>query len=141
MNRRLLTIIVLSLPVMGGVSGYFSGPFLARAHDTVQLAERIWVEDSRGLTEQTFESEAFRGTGRPREELFAEARQVERSFVLGGTLVGIWCGLVVSAKLLSLARVPGREVYDMDPGACVACGRCFMACPQERSRLKDMGQL
>ena len=141
MSRRLLTIIVLALPAVGGVVGYFGGPLLARASDTVKLAERIYEEDSTGLAERTLESEAFRATGQPAEELFAEARGVERRFTVGGMLLGLWCGLVVSVRLLWLERIPPQEIYDVDLGACLACGRCFMSCPRERLRLKEMGKL
>jgi len=141
MSRRLLVILVLSLPVVGGVSGYLAGPFLARANDTVRLAERIYEEDSAGLAERTLESEAFRATGRPTEELFAEARGVERRFTVGGMLLGLWCGLAASVRLLWAARTPLQEIYDVDVGACLACGRCFMSCPRERLRLKEMGRL
>ncbi len=141
MNRRLLIIVVLSLPVVCGVAGYFAGPFLAQASDTVKLAERISEEDSAGLTERTLESEAFRATGQPAGELYAEARGVERRFTVGGMFLGLWCGLVVSVRLLWVARVPAQEIYDVDPAACVACGRCFMSCPRERLRLKEMGKL
>ena len=141
MNRRLLIIVVLSLPVVCGVAGYFAGPFLAGASDTAKLAERIHEEDSTGLTERTLESEAFRATGRPAEDLYAEARLVEQRFTIGGMFLGLWCGLVVSVRLLWVARVPPQEIYDLDLGACLACGRCFMSCPRERLRLKEMGRL
>ena len=140
MNRRLLIILVLALPAVCGLAGYFAGPLLAGANDTVRLAERIFTEDSTGLTERTLESEAFRATGQPAEELYAEARLVVRRFAVGGMLLGLWCGAVVSVRLLWAARIPPQEIYDVDTGACVACGRCFMSCPRERLRLEGLGK-
>jgi len=141
MNRRILSIMVIALPLIAAAGGYAAGPFLARTNDTVQLAQLVWQEEQSGLRDRTFETEVFWDTGRSSNELYAEAHAVERSFMIGGLLLGLWCGLVVSVKLVFLARVPTREVYDIDHGECVACARCFMACPRERLRLKERGTL
>ncbi len=132
--------IALLLVVLGGFGGYQTGPFLARSHRTIQLAGRIAEEDARNLTERTLESEAFRDTGRPAEELFAEASEIERRFRHGGLFFGAFCGIAIGLKLLFQARTPHEEFYSIDREACVACGRCFMACPRERLRLKALAE-
>ena len=116
MSRRLLTIIVLALPAVGGVVGYFGGPLLARASDTVKLAERIYEEDSTGLDERTLESEAFRATGQPTEELFAEARGVERRFTVtgdirrgSGCVPGLWTLLHVLSAGTAAPQGDGQD--------------------------------
>ena len=136
--RRIALILTLFLPLAGVLLGYMAGPFFARADGTVQLAARIWQEESRGLTERTLESEAFRGTGREPSELFAEAQRIERRLSIGGAFFGAWCGLVIALKLFAAARVPKREIYEADPAECVSCGRCFLYCPRERLRLKNV---
>jgi NAD-dependent dihydropyrimidine dehydrogenase PreA subunit len=127
--------LVLALVVIGPLAGWWAGPSLARAHRTVQLAARIRLEDSEGLDGRTLEGEAFRATGRPPEELFAEAVRIERQFALGTSLLGLWCAAVVGLKLLCSSRTPRRKIYDIDPAQCVACGRCFLSCPRERLKL------
>ena len=138
--RRYAFAILLAAPLIGALLGRGTGPFLARAHRTVQLAARVWREDSEALAERTLQSEAFRATGKPATELFAEARAVESRFRTGATWFGAWCGLVLAVKLLSLLRIPRRETYEIDHGRCLACGRCFMYCPRERLRLKELAE-
>ncbi len=136
MTKRLPLVVVLALLAAGPLGGWWAGPSLARVHRTVQLAARIWRQDSEGLEERTLESEAFRATGRPREELFAKAARIERQFALGTAVLGLWCAVVIGLKLLSSSRTPHREIYDIDHTQCVVCGRCFLSCPRERLRLK-----
>lgn len=138
--RRSALVLLLALPLIGAVLGRGAGPFSARAHRTVRLAERISLEDSEALAERTLESEAFRATGKPAAELFAQARAVEGRFRTGTTWFGAWCGLVAAVKLLSLLRVPRRDRYEVDQGRCVACGRCFIYCPREKLRLKKLAE-
>ena len=132
-------LFILLLPLVGAAVGYSAGPFLARYDDTVQVAARLALEESEDLTEMTLESEAFRDTGRPVEELYADARGVIGRFRLGGALLGAWCGLVVGLKLAGQARIPTREIYDIDHSLCVSCARCFLNCPREHLRLKELG--
>ena len=77
----------------------------------------------------------FRATGTPPEELFATARQIQGRYLTAGRLVGIWIGLVISLKLLALAVRRPRPDYEADQTRCVACARCYRACPEELKRL------
>jgi len=138
MTKTALALLV-ALPLVGAGTGRLAGPFLATANDTVQLAARISLEENGGLTERTLESEAFRAAGRPHSQLFAEARQMEGRFGLGGALLGAWCGLVISFKVFSLSRIRRQEEYEIDRATCVSCARCFLSCPRERLRLKALG--
>ena len=131
-------MLLLLLVVVGGAVGYLAGPFLARAHPTVQLAARIRLEDSEKLDTRTLESEALRNTGRPVAELYTEARAVGRRMALGAALFGAWCGLVVGLKFCLQSRIPRRDIYEIDHARCVDCARCFIACPRERLRLKEL---
>ncbi|MEW6358976.1 MAG: 4Fe-4S binding protein [Planctomycetota bacterium] len=57
-----------------------------------------------------------------------------------GAILGLWFGLVIAAKLVSLCVVSERETYEVDHARCFACARCYMACPRERDRLKKKGE-
>jgi len=134
--RRSAVIGLLLLPFAGAILGRLAGPFLARADHTVQVAARIWQEDSQNLKERTLQSEAFRDTGQPVKELFAEAREIIDTFCVGTAWCGAWCGLVIALKLFGLMRAPRREIYEVDQAQCVSCGRCYTYCPVERQRLE-----
>ena len=136
MRKRPLVLLLIA-PLAGALLGRLAGPFFARADDTVQLSARVWREDVERLSDRTLESEAFRATGRPRSELFEEARNVECRFKTGTALFGAWCGLVMALKLIAAVRIQPRRIYEADGADCVACGRCFMSCPRERLRLKE----
>ena len=54
---------------------------------------------------------------------------------LASWLLGAWVGLVIGVKLIALSVRVTRTDFEPDRGACVACARCFLSCPQERTRL------
>jgi len=137
-RRRVGRLLVL-LPVLvavGGVVGWWLGPPMSRMHATVRLAERVWLEEEGKVEGDTDESQAFRRTGRPSEELYAKALGLRGRFAVGGAALGAWVGLVVGVKLLALSIRRTRADYEADRSTCLACGRCFAYCPVERDRLK-----
>ena len=135
MNKTLL-LIAIGAAALGGLLGYWAGPFFARENLTVQVAARVALEDAQGLTDRTLESEAFRATGRPTAELYAEAAQIVRRFRVGSALLGAFCGLALGMKLLGQSGTPRWTTYTIDQDECVSCARCFLSCPRERLRLK-----
>ena len=141
-DRRRLALILALAPVLlaaGGWLGALASPTMARMHYAVRQADRVRLEEA-GRVEGTVDlSDAFYGTRRPREELYAEARAVEARFIRGGWILGGWVGLVVAIKLIHLSIRRTRTDFEPDRGTCVACGRCFAWCPVERRRLKKRG--
>ncbi|MCX7826300.1 MAG: 4Fe-4S binding protein [Verrucomicrobiae bacterium] len=131
--------LVLPLLVAGGawLGHRLSVPF-SRMHFTVSLAERIAAEDAGKVRGETEESQAFRQTGKPTEELYSDALRVRGWFATGGWWFGAFVGLVLGAKLISLWRPQRRLIYEPDPARCVACGRCYVYCPKELVRLKRL---
>ena len=137
-DKRRLAVMILLLPVLacaGGWLGGVTGKNLARKHRTVNLAERVYLEETGRATGTTDASTAFRLTGAPVETLYAGAQAVRDRFVLAGRLCGVWIALVVGGKLVSLAVRRKRHDYEADQTRCVACARCFKYCPQELQRL------
>jgi ferredoxin len=63
------------------------------------------------------------------------AADARHRFDVACWLFGGWAGLVIGLKLIAVSVRPARSDYEPDRGACMACGRCFMACPNERVRL------
>lgn len=71
-------------------------------------------------------------------EVTAKAENVRHRFGLACQILGAWIGLVFGVKFITLSVPrPGAD-YEPDRGACVACARCFTACPQERRRLRAL---
>ena len=138
-GRKRLALLLGLLPVLVGL-GLFAGGLLAvpfsKVHATVSLAERVRLEDTGKAEGTTDASEAFRETGRPTEELFAEAKVLRSRFVTGGRLLGAWLGLVIGIKLIYPTLRRRRTDYEADRGACLACGRCYDYCPVEHDRRK-----
>jgi ferredoxin len=136
-RRLLLLLSILCGLAAGALLGWRAGPALSKAHYIVQVAERVWLEESQGLTEQTRQSEAYRKTGLPSEHIYRQAREIRGRFQIGGALFGLWCALTAGSSLGSIfSRRPPRE-YEPDPAHCLACGRCYLSCPVERERRKQ----
>jgi ferredoxin len=138
-DRRRLAWLLVLLPVLVVLAGFLvsrmSGPF-SRMHATVRLAERIHGEDG-GTVEGTIDaSDAFRATGRPVEELNAEALAIRGRFVTGGWILGAFLGFLFAMKLINLSIFRRRTDYEADRATCIACGRCFPYCPVEHERRK-----
>jgi len=54
---------------------------------------------------------------------------------VAGAILGLWFGLVIALKLISLMHRRERKAYEVDHAACLSCGRCYQWCPRERKRL------
>lgn len=129
-SRLLVSLILLPLWIgLGGWFGGYLGPTLSQGNSTVQLAERIWLEDTGQVAERSDASTAFRSTGRPLEALHAEVLNIRQQFVLGGGLFGAFAGGVIGLKLVLLSIRRRRVDYEINRGGCVSCGRCFDSCP------------
>ncbi len=142
-----LAVMLAILPVLivgGGVLGGMLGTTMARMHATVQLADRVRLENSGAVKGTTDASEAFRATGESAESLYAQAAQIESRFTsltkpfgvgIGGAhLFGAFVGLVVGLKLVGLSIRRRRNDYEPDDASCISCGRCFATCPMEQAR-------
>ncbi len=139
-NKKLLGGLLVLLPalvVVSGWAGYGLSGRASRVHDTVRLADRIYVENAGLVTDTTDESDAFRATGRKTEDLFAEAAAIRGQFALGGWLVGGLVGLVAGLKLAGTTLRERRSEYEVDKASCVACGRCYEYCPRQHAMLKS----
>ncbi len=139
-GKRRLVFLLLLLPVLvllGGWAGSGIKAVTSRAHETVRLAERIYLEETGEVDETTDASAAFRATGKPISELYEEASNIRAEFGLGGWIFGGFVGLVIGLKLIGLSVWRQRTDYEADRAGCLACGRCFAYCPREHVRLKE----
>ena len=139
-GKNTLSWLLAAAPVIviaGAAFGYLAGPTLARSHRTVALADRVRAEESGVVQGLTDETEAFRKTRRPVAGLYAEADALEGGFRKGGAVAGGYVALVLAVGLVAATVRRRREDYEADRGRCLACGRCYGYCPNERARRKE----
>jgi NosR/NirI family nitrous oxide reductase transcriptional regulator len=137
--KKRLAFLLLLLPVLvflGGWAGSSLKGVTSRAHETIRLAEQIYLEETGKTEEITESSTAFRATGQEIKELYEQASNIRARFELGGWILGGFIGLVIGLKLIGLSVWRQRIDYEADRASCLACGRCFNYCPREHLRLK-----
>ncbi len=136
-------LAVMPLLVAGGAgAGWLAGAALARAHPQVALAARLAAQGPATAAEAEAEGpaeaeaapeiQAFRRSGRDRAEVASLSAALVLSFRRGSAWAGACIGLVVALRLLGLTRLSALSVHEADRVRCVACGRCFPACPKNR---------
>lgn len=135
----LLLLLLPLLILVGGWVGHRVAEPLSRMHWNVRLAERLVLEETGRAEGTTEESAAFRATGMPVSDLYADALSVQDAYSLGATVLGALLGLVVGIKLLQTVVRRRRKDYEVNRSWCLSCGRCFYYCPQEHERLKSRG--
>ena len=127
-----LGVLILLVPILtvGGFAfgGVLKEP-LSRMHPTVRLAERVAGEELGRYEGTNIESEAFRSSDQPMEELYADAVELKEGFAKGGRWLGAFIGLVIASKLIGVSILRKREGYEPDKGTCYSCGRCYKYCP------------
>ena len=138
--KKRLVFLTLLIPVLIFIGGWLGSGIravTARAHETVRLAERIYLEETGEVEDTTDASVAFRATGKEISELYKEASNIRAQFGFGGWFFGGFVGLVIGLKLIGLSVWRRRQDYEADRAGCLACGRCFAYCPREHVRLKE----
>ena len=142
-DKKLLTMLIVLTPVIIFISGWLLSSALAplsRSHPTVNLAQRIYLEENNTFTDTTDASDAFRATGKTISTLYSNATLVKEQFSFGGWYVGAFVGFIIAAKLICSTIRWHRTEYLANQAGCLACGRCFKYCPRERKRLNKKPQ-
>ncbi len=103
---------------------------LSKANWTVGLAMQIEKEEAGPDIKKTDKTKAFRSTGIPIERLYEEKAVIEKKFLSGGWILGIFLGLVFCLKIIGFSIKRSRKDYEPDRGRCISCGRCFEYCPR-----------
>ena len=129
--RRFVAVLALVPVLIAGCAGagWLSGAFVAKAHPSVVLVNRL--DSATSVNEDLYpEIEAFKRTGNSREWAEARADETVGRFRKGCLGAGAFIGLVIALRLLGLTRLQRRSLHEADRLRCVACGRCFAACPK-----------
>lgn len=143
-DRRRLGWLVLALPVLIAVGAWVGSRLsvpASKVHPTVALAERYVASQlSPPATpatpvEPTPDSRALGRAELSAPAILQSAADIRARFRTGGWWFGGWVGLVIGIRLISLSLRSTRTDFEPDRGGCYACGRCYLACPNERVRI------
>jgi hypothetical protein len=139
---RRLAVLLLLLPLLAA-GGAFLGSRMAvplsRMNDTVQLAERMRLEETGRIAEPSVETDGYRRTKEPPAKLYARALEIRQRIGKGGWVLGGFMGLVIGGRMVTLGVRRRRKDYVPHRGECVSCARCFRYCPKEQQRVKKEG--
>ncbi len=132
-KRLLIYFVILPFMIVAGALLMRAGSAdLSRAHKEVRLYDMVIAHEANPDEELSKELEAFYGQGRTIEELTASYEAVQADFLFYSTIAGALIGLVVGLVLIELSVKRTRKEYEIDYSACIACGKCFNYCPQNK---------
>jgi len=131
--RRLALVLALfPLLVVGlGFLGSRMAVPLSKLNDTVNLAERLRMEETGQIEGSTVETDGYRRSKEAPEKLYARALGIRRRIGKASWGLGGFMGVVIGCRLASLSRHRRRTDYTPDRGACLSCARCIRHCPVE----------
>jgi NAD-dependent dihydropyrimidine dehydrogenase PreA subunit len=125
-------LAILLIPffmLLGGWTGSQLHESLAMVNGKVRMAnELLHPERIIGLTE-SIEMTAFKASGKPVSELYAEATAIIREFYIGGWIVGGFLGLTIGGLLAGRLITRYRTDFEPNRGTCFSCARCVDYCP------------
>lgn len=134
-KRVLLYLCVLPLLTVGGAL------LLDSQHDSLSLANKqvrllhlLQTQEETATLQMAPEVEAFHEMGGDVQVLEEQVGHIRQQFHLWSLLAGGLIGFSVGCRLLRLSVKRTRKTYEIDPVACVACGKCWSYCPQNKSR-------
>jgi NosR/NirI family transcriptional regulator, nitrous oxide reductase regulator len=125
----LFSILTPALIVLGGWAGSRFHGNLAQVNAKVRLANELIVASKTDNAHPSEELSAFKGSGKPLENLYAEAASITRQFYYGGWILGGFLGLVFGLTLANHSIFRYRDDYTPNKGTCFSCARCVEYCP------------
>ncbi len=125
-------VVLPLLMLLGALLMRMSSTQLSYANKEVRLYDLVQIQEQHPDNEMLPEVEAFYAQGRTFEELQQNYDAVQADFMFYGTIAGALMGLVIALKLISLSVKRSRKEYEIDHKNCVACGKCFSYCPQNK---------
>ena len=136
-NRLKLAVTICALPFLVFVFahiGSLMAPQLTMLHKDIRIARLLHAEEEKWVaTPGTFpETRGLMQIGAPSDEVYQRALKAEKWFKTAGCGLGVWIGLVVGIKWVTLMLRRRRTDYEVDPARCFACGRCFWYCPNQK---------
>jgi len=122
----LAPVLVIALTCGGWFAG---GALLAPAHPVVKTWEAM--AQYTPATEALYpEVEAAKKQKLTRELLEVQAQEVTQRFRVGSAVAGGILGLIIALRILGLSQLRRRAEHEANRTNCIACGRCYPACPK-----------
>ena len=106
---------------------------LSRVHKEVKLYDMVIQHESEPQDILSIDLEAFYGLGDTVESITERYDAIQNVFKYYSTLAGALIGFVFGITLISLSVKRTRKQYEIAHKNCVACGRCFSYCPQNKT--------
>lgn len=139
--KRLLGYMLFMplLMLTGALLMRASAEGLSRAHKEVRLYDMVVEYEAQDAPDTIpLEVEGFYVKGRTVEELAQSRDAVVAEYRTYATWAGALMGMVLAVALIRFSVKRRRETYQIDQSACVACGRCFEYCPQNRKEINGI---
>jgi ferredoxin len=129
---RKLILICLLVPfftVLGGWTVSRTHETLAGLNGKVSLAKTLLTPAAKDDQPEAFEIVAYKSSGKPVSQVYAEAAVVLKQFHTGSWILGCFLGLVFGLTLAYRMVVKYRTDYVPNKGTCFSCARCTDYCP------------
>lgn len=139
--KRLLGYMLFMplLMLTGALLMRASAEGLSRAHKEVRLYDMVVEYEAQDAPDTIpLEVEGFYVKGRTVEELTQSRDAVVAEYRTYATWAGALMGMVLAVALIRFSVKRRRDTYQIDQSACVACGRCFEYCPQNRKEINGI---
>jgi len=132
-QRILVYFVVLPIVIFAGalLMRHVSGN-LSRINRDVRLYDMVTFHETHPQNALSVDLEAFYGQGGTVEELTQRYDAIQADFKFYSTIAGALIGLVIGLALIGLSVKRTRKEYEIDHSNCIACGRCFGYCPQNK---------
>ena len=136
--RKLIMICILVpfFTVLGGWTVSRMHETLAGLNGKVRLAQTLLAPAATTDQPEAFEVVAYKSSGKPVSQVYAEASQVLNRFYLGSWILGCFLGLVFGITLAFQLIVKYSTDYIPNKGTCFSCARCVDYCPVKRNEDK-----
>lgn len=129
-RRIILYSTILPAMIAGGALAMHSiAGSLAKNNKTVAMNKIIAAGDT-----ESVDAVAFYGRTGEARQLQEAADEKIAQFRFYSLFAGGFLGFVVALTLISLSLKRSRAHYQINHADCVACGRCFGYCPQNKKR-------
>ena len=136
--KRILNYAVI-LPVLviaGALLMRYAGNDLSHAHKDIRLYDLVMQQENVPQNTLSLELEAFYGQGKTVAELTRKVEKIQADYRFYSTIAGGLTGLVIGITLIGLSTKRSRKKYEIEHADCIACGKCFGYCPQNKIEIK-----
>jgi NosR/NirI family nitrous oxide reductase transcriptional regulator len=129
--KRLILYCIIT-PLLMAACGWTASKYhetFAKVNGKVRLANQVRLSSISESAQPSIEITTFRSSGKPAEQLYAEASVILDRFYLGSWFLGAFIGLVFGLTLARLTLIPYKTDYTTNKGTCFSCARCVDYCP------------